>query len=201
MSLNAHVVMELFESELSRFHDLKAARGLRRFAVAPRLEHRPWSYGPPGQTHPCWIVVEDTKSQTALAYCESGFGPQFPWGLLWTQGSGESQNMGMDCSWYPTLEGAFLESVPGAEFDKRKGAREHFLGQRDLISLLLENGHTKAANKLESLRICNTSNDAVSLLIELRNEICEFRAKNDDSSIKINILMEQNIEAFKNSCR
>jgi len=76
--------------------------------VRPRCEQRPWDYGAPGQTYPCWVVVEHEPSNTAVVFCESGFGPSYPWGLLFLRGPHLS--MGMDCQWYVSLEEAFRDS-------------------------------------------------------------------------------------------
>ncbi len=75
--------------------------------VKPRLEDRPWDYGP-DQTYPCWIVLEHPPSNTGIAYCAEGFGPRSPWGLLFLRG--EHLGMGMDAGWYTKLEDAFRES-------------------------------------------------------------------------------------------
>src|SRR6266478_5665200 len=85
---------------------VQAIRGL---LVPPRCEHRPWGYGAPGQTYPCWIVAEHRPSNTAIAFCESGFGPSSPWGLLLLSGSHLS--LGMDSQWFISLEQAFRDSM------------------------------------------------------------------------------------------
>src|SRR5262249_28688381 len=47
-------------------------------------------------------------SNTGIAYCESGFGPGAPWGLV---GLGEpNMSIGMDSNWYTTLLEAYFES-------------------------------------------------------------------------------------------
>ena len=82
---------------------------LRSLLVQPRCEQRPWDYGAPGQTYPCWIVTEHQPSNTGIAFCESGFGPSYPWGLLFLQGPYLS--MGMDSQWFVSLEEAFRDSM------------------------------------------------------------------------------------------
>src|SRR5215472_3843808 len=98
MALSASDVLALVEAQLSRVTDPKAVALIRSLLVPPRCEYRPWDYGAPGEKYPCWIVAEHTPSGTGIAYCERGFGPRCPWGLLWI--SGEHLSMGMDCSWY-----------------------------------------------------------------------------------------------------
>ena len=77
--------------------------------VDPRLEQRGWDYGDDGQTFQCWIGVEDRVSNTAIAYCEHGFGPEYPWGLLFLDG--EPSSMGMDSGWFVSLGEAVRDSM------------------------------------------------------------------------------------------
>ena len=81
---------------------------VRSLLVVPRMEKRAWDYGAAHQTYPCWIVMEHPASNTGVAYCAEGFGPDSPWGLLFLRGP--HLGMGMDCSWYASLEDAFRES-------------------------------------------------------------------------------------------
>jgi hypothetical protein len=81
--------------------------------VTPRCEQRSWDYGAPGTVYRCWIVLEHPASGTGIAYCEQGFGPSCPWGLLWI--SGEHLSMGMDSGWYDSLEDAVRESFAWPE--------------------------------------------------------------------------------------
>jgi hypothetical protein len=54
-------------------------------------------------------VLEHVERNLAVAYCPEGFGPRCPWGLLWLAGPWTS--MGMDSSWYLTLEDALRDSL------------------------------------------------------------------------------------------
>ena len=82
---------------------------IRRLLIAPRVEHRVWDYGSDEQTFPCWFVLEHLESNTGIVYCDEGFGPRCPWGLMFL--TGEHLSMGPDASWYPDLGAAFLESM------------------------------------------------------------------------------------------
>jgi hypothetical protein len=53
-------------------------------------------------------VLEHTESNTGIAYSEGGFGPHDPWGLVSL--SGDHMGVGMDASWYTTLESAMRAS-------------------------------------------------------------------------------------------
>jgi hypothetical protein len=113
MALIATQVSALVETELARISDPMTSALIRTLLVAPRCEPRPWDYGAPDTKYPCWIVAEHAPSGTAFAYCEEGFGPSFPWGMLSI--SGEHLNMGMDCGWYESLEEVVRESFTWPE--------------------------------------------------------------------------------------
>jgi hypothetical protein len=99
MSTNAIAVADLVRSELARVTDPTVVTLLAKYGVTPRMELRPWNYAE--RELPCWIVFEHPASNTAVAYCEEGFGPKKPWGLLWL--SGEHLFMGDDSRWFVTL--------------------------------------------------------------------------------------------------
>ena len=106
--MTAPEILTLVETELTRIKSPRTNALIRRLLVPPRCEQRPWDYGEPNATYPCWIVAEHPSSNTAFAYCEYGFGPRCPWGLLWR--SGKHLNMGMDSSWYTSLEECLRDS-------------------------------------------------------------------------------------------
>jgi len=102
-------VQERLDAELAGVADADLVHAIRRLLVTPRCEFREWDYGAPGQTFPCWIVLEHPASNTCIAFCDQGFGPLSPWGLLFLKGTNLS--MGMDSCWYSHLEDAFRESM------------------------------------------------------------------------------------------
>jgi hypothetical protein len=105
MELTTQDVVGRVQAELLNMDPAFAAK-IRRFLVQPYCVMREWDYGP--QTYPCWIVLEHDASGTGIAYCQDGFGPRRPWGLLWLRG--DRTSMGPDSSWYDSLANAFLES-------------------------------------------------------------------------------------------
>ena len=107
--MQAADIEALVAQQLGRISQPELARAIRPFLVQPRCEPRPWDYGEPNQTYPCWIVAEHRPSNTAIAFCESGFGPSYPWGLLFL--SGPHLNMGMDSQWFKSLQEAFRDSM------------------------------------------------------------------------------------------
>ena len=70
---------------------------------------RGWDYGSAGQEYACWTVLDDGVD--GIVYCEHGFGPRCPWGLVLTSGeANRPMSMGMDSGWYSTFLEAFFES-------------------------------------------------------------------------------------------
>jgi len=106
--MNANTITGLVERELARIADPNLFAAIRSMLVHPYPVERDWDYGSPGQKYTCWIVLEHRASNSGIAYCESGFGPSSPWGLvfLW----GPFMNMGMDSAWFAHLEDAMRDS-------------------------------------------------------------------------------------------
>lgn len=96
------------EEEIGRIDQLDLAARLRRLLVPVRCEEREWDYGQ-ARTFPCWIIAEHRASNTAFAYCEQGFGPRYPWGML--RIAGTHLSMGADDRWFASFEEAFRSSA------------------------------------------------------------------------------------------
>jgi hypothetical protein len=97
------------ENEIAEITQPELIELIRTLRVPARCEMREWDYGIDGQVWPCWIFAEHPPSNTAFAYCENGFGPRDPWGLLFI--SGEIMSMGMDSSWFSSIEDLFRDSM------------------------------------------------------------------------------------------
>ena len=108
MPSTAEDINKLVAAEIARISQPELASRISELLIAVRCEPREWDYGEAGQTFPCWIVAEHPDSNTAFAYCELGFGPSYPWGLLTIQG--QHMSMGMDSGWFVSLEEAFRDS-------------------------------------------------------------------------------------------
>lgn len=107
--MQAPDIEALVARQVARISQAELLEALRPLLVQPRCEQRPWDYGAAGQTYPCWIVAEHQPSNIGIAYCESGFGPSSPWGLLFLRGPHLS--MGVDSQWFVSLEQAFRDSM------------------------------------------------------------------------------------------
>ena len=101
-------VQALVDTELVRIGDPGIVARIRRYLVSPYPVERYWDYGAKGERYTCWTVFEHLASNSVIAYCDKGFGPKYPWGLL--SHSGEYMTMGPDFGWYPSLKDAFLDS-------------------------------------------------------------------------------------------
>lgn len=102
-------ISALVESELFKIKQPELLALGRNLVVKPRLELRPWDYGKVGEKYPCWVALEHQPSNTTIVYCSQGFGPQYPWGLLFI--SGQHMSMGMDSQWFTSLEDALRGSI------------------------------------------------------------------------------------------
>ena len=110
MTETSKSVSERIGAELAGMRDLRLQSRVRELLVPPYPVTRPWSYGPPHE-YVCWTILEHRPSNTGIAFCSQGFGPEAPWGLVWLEESPSStMNMGMDSSWYSSLEQAMRES-------------------------------------------------------------------------------------------
>jgi hypothetical protein len=106
---DAKNVSDRVEQELRQISDSRLVDRIRELLVTPYPVEREWNYGPDGQQFLCWTVLEHHPSNTGIAYCSEGFGPTYPWGLVAL--SGEHMSIGMDCSWFVSLEDAMRESM------------------------------------------------------------------------------------------
>jgi len=107
--VDQQIVTELVERELAVIHDQALLDLIRRLRVEPYPLERTWDYGAPGQRYVCWTVLEHEPTNTGIAYCDAGFGPKHAWGLVFL--SGPHMSIGMDSSWFGSLESAVRESM------------------------------------------------------------------------------------------
>ncbi len=117
MAVDANTLQSLIEAELTSLRDERVEDHIRTLLVAPHVILRPWDYGAPDQAYPCWTVLDHGDgSDTGIAYCEHGFGPRCPWGLVWMgRTAGRSLSMGMDSGWFRTFLDAYFESFAASD--------------------------------------------------------------------------------------
>jgi hypothetical protein len=106
-------ISDLVEREIESVTDRRVAEQIRSLLVTPNAVDRLWDYGTPDERFTCWTVLEHRESNTGIAFCAEGFGPSYPWGLVFL--SGPHTNIGMDSSWFVSLEDAFRNSMAWQE--------------------------------------------------------------------------------------
>jgi hypothetical protein len=114
MTITPVQIQAALEAELSAVGDSRVVTHIRGLLVEPTAVLRAWDYGPPGQTYPCWSILNHTKSNTGIAYCEFGFGPQTPWGLVTLSGAAD-MSIGMDSGWFKSFLDAYFDSQASAD--------------------------------------------------------------------------------------
>ncbi len=114
MNISATRLLELVETELAELGDTQIATHVRALLVRPFPVIRNWDYGADKEAYPCWSVLAHEASNTGIAYCESGFGPRNPWGLVTLTGT-ENMSIGMDSGWFPRFLVAYFESHAASE--------------------------------------------------------------------------------------
>jgi len=100
---------KLVKNGIERISQQDLIDTIKNHIIPLRLENREWDYVDSFTEYPCYIVLEDKKSNTAVAYCEQGFGPNYPWGLIFIEG--EVMSLGMDSGWFASLEEAVRNSM------------------------------------------------------------------------------------------
>jgi hypothetical protein len=106
-------IANLVTQQLSSISDEKLTNRIRELLVTPYPVDRAWDYGSPGEQFTCWTVLEHRPSNTGIAYCSEGFGPSYPWGLVFL--SGQHMSIGMDSAWFMSLEDAMRDSMAWEE--------------------------------------------------------------------------------------
>jgi len=115
--MDAGTLKALVDTELGRLSDLRVLGHVRKMLVEPKAVLRGWDYGEIGQKFPCWEVLNHAASNTGIAYCEYGFGPRCPWGLVWIGDDESHRTIGMDSSWFASFWDAYFESLAATELD------------------------------------------------------------------------------------
>jgi hypothetical protein len=82
-------------------------------AVPPQSLRLGWTFGAVGETLDGFLVLDHPRSGTGIVYCEQGFGPANPWGLVFTNRGPLST--GTSDGWYPRLLDAYFESKASAD--------------------------------------------------------------------------------------
>jgi hypothetical protein len=132
--MNADSVSARVKSELLAFSDTLIKPVIEALLIAPRPILRSWDYGQPDQQFVCWQILEDPDVGTGIAFCEEGFGPNFPWGLVSLGESDTRSSMGMDSAWFPTFLSAFADSFSATRLNIYQVVATHPDGTRTILT-------------------------------------------------------------------
>jgi hypothetical protein len=132
MDINAVTLKRLVAAELSKLGNAQVENYVRGVLSEPTPAFRDWDYGERGQQFTCWTVLEHPASNSSIAYCEEGFGPTHPWGLLFL--TGEHMSMGMDSGWFRTFTEAFFDSMAATCLPIWRVFKTDASGTREAIS-------------------------------------------------------------------
>ncbi len=113
MAITPAEIQSLIEREMSLLQDVRIVAYIKKLLIEPILVMREWDYGDTEQTYPCWTVLSHVESNSGIAYCEFGFGPRSPWGLIGL--SGENMSIGMDSGWFISFIQAYFDSFASAD--------------------------------------------------------------------------------------
>lgn len=151
MSENAAHLRALIDAELVHLDDARVAAHVRALLVEPVPVLRDWDYGEEDVQYTCWSVLEHPASATGVAFCDTGFGPGRPWGLVnLPHDEVPPGSMGMDSSWFSRFLDAFFDSHAATELPIWRVFRSEAGGGR--VPLTPEMGWDEAWAKVKSLR-------------------------------------------------
>ncbi|MGX1317569.1 hypothetical protein AB7M17_001022 [Bradyrhizobium sp. USDA 377] len=151
MAVDAHFLGALIEDELTTLSDARVVAHVMKMLVVPCAVLRNWGYGVHGQQYPCWIVLDDpAHSFSAIAFCEFGFGPKCPWGLISSGDAPGDMPMGMDSGWFPSFLDAYFESRAATELPIWRIMKEE--PDRTLVPLSREGTWGSTWERINQLR-------------------------------------------------
>ena len=113
MAITREQLVCMLDGEIAAISDIGLREQVRAMLVEPAPMRCAWDYGVPGETYSCWKVAADIS--VGIVYCEDGFGPGSPWGLVWL--SEGVPNMGQDSGWFATFceaAGDLLDLTPAS---------------------------------------------------------------------------------------
>jgi len=101
-------VKQLVKAQLDSIEDEVVRAAIEQLLVEPFYQERYWTSG--SETFTCWVVADDTESNTYYVYCEEDLGFPSDWGIVLAS----SLELGMDSNWFRTLERTFYDSFAAA---------------------------------------------------------------------------------------
>ena len=123
-------IKAIVQDQMMQIKDPLVKSALEKILIEPSRHIREWDYGTNGEEFECWTIAVDHSTDTSFIYCEYGFGPEFPWGLV----SSSVLYFGMDSGWFSKLEDCFLESWTAAELPIWFIERKFESGKSEIIA-------------------------------------------------------------------
>lgn len=151
MTVDAETLKAMIEAEVATLSDARVVTHILSMLVEPHVVLRGWDYGTPGQQYPCWNVLNDSShSGAVIAYCEFGFEPKCPWGLVGSGTAPADSQMGMDSGWFSSFLDAYFESYAASGLPIWKVFRQE--ADLTLVQLTPEGTWENTWNRLAELR-------------------------------------------------
>lgn len=148
---NVELLKALIDAELNQLTNGLVKEHVRGLLVEPVSVLRGWDYGAPGEVYPCWTVLAYPDANIAIAYCEQGFGPEAPWGLVRLRSDdGLGMSIGMDSGWFSTFLGAYFDSFMATDLPIWQVFKIDESGQS--VALTEQNGWDVTWEKVMQLR-------------------------------------------------
>ncbi len=105
------LIKQLIQKELDKITDPIVRGGIEKVLVEPTSHIRKWDYSTTNESFICWVIATDILTDTSIIYCKEGFGPETPWGLVFSS----VRYFGMDSGWFDSLLDCYLESFHAGE--------------------------------------------------------------------------------------
>jgi hypothetical protein len=156
MTATPELLKALVEAELNLLSDGRVLTHIRSLLVPAKPVLRLWDYGSDGEQFRCWTVLEHPASNTGIAYCENGFGPRSPWGLVHLEGSKDQTSIGMDAGWFTTFLQVYFESQAVSELPIWRVEKTDALRRRHFLTC--EGGWDETWAQIMSLRESDPAN-------------------------------------------
>jgi len=134
MPVTAIDLNALIDRELMEVSDALTVQHIRGLLIEPDRVLLRWDYGEPDEQYRGWMVLRDEQQRAAIAYCEHGFGPRSPWGLVGFGDTPVDRHIGMDCGWFATFMEAFFESFSSVSLPIWRVSRVEPDGKRTVLS-------------------------------------------------------------------
>lgn len=103
-------VAELIRDDMKALHDARVVSHVASLLVSPpRRLQLGWVYGSAGEEYEGFLVLNHPRSSTAIVYCQYGFGPEAPWGMIFND-RGSPPSMDMSDGWFPRFMDTYFQS-------------------------------------------------------------------------------------------